>query len=286
MAIPIFEECSPQRIKRYLAVTGSASLVKGTRNFRDLATFSNGRLRPNFFFRSDNPSAALEAGKGEDLRQKIRTLFDLRSPSECEASPNKALTDKYGIERVPALVDANRYFFTQFGQGPEQKALAYRNILVGAKESFKNILLEMQNRPGPFCFHCNSGLDRTGIISALLLLLAGCTEEEVVADYAASDSQQYLGASTDSYCEKAYGPSSSHIPENLLVRLRSVPREATRWMFSSNERIMRHFLALLREEFGGARGFISSPLGLGLTEESIGRIEAQLQGPGMYDSKL
>ena len=39
-------------------------------------------------------------------------------------------------------------------------------------------------RKEPVLVFCKAGKDRTGIVSALLLLVAGASEKEVVADYA------------------------------------------------------------------------------------------------------
>ena len=38
-------------------------------------------------------------------------------------------------------------------------------------------------RPGGVLFHCIRGHDRTGIITLLLLTLAGVTPDEIIADY-------------------------------------------------------------------------------------------------------
>ena len=40
-------------------------------------------------------------------------------------------------------------------------------------------------------FHCRAGKDRTGVVAMLLLGLAGVSDEDIVADYAAT--QRYLG---------------------------------------------------------------------------------------------
>ncbi|MFJ4765457.1 tyrosine-protein phosphatase [Streptomyces diastaticus] len=41
--------------------------------------------------------------------------------------------------------------------------------------------------PGGVAFHCAAGRDRTGLVSLLLLSLAGATPEEIAADYALSE---------------------------------------------------------------------------------------------------
>ena len=40
--------------------------------------------------------------------------------------------------------------------------------------------------PGPVVFHCHAGKDRTGLVAALLLRLAGVAIEDIAGDYALS----------------------------------------------------------------------------------------------------
>jgi protein-tyrosine phosphatase len=42
---------------------------------------------------------------------------------------------------------------------------------------------------GPIVFHCFAGKDRTGLVAAILLSLAGVTKEAIVADFAETDAQ-------------------------------------------------------------------------------------------------
>lgn len=52
-----------------------------------------------------------------------------------------------------------------------------------ARGKIAEVLTDMAENPGPQLFHCTSGKDRTGWISALLLSIAGVPRETIVQDY-------------------------------------------------------------------------------------------------------
>ena len=49
------------------------------------------------------------------------------------------------------------------------------------------------NTDGGVIFHCTAGKDRTGIVAALMLLLAGVVEEDIMADYMTTYAYIYKG---------------------------------------------------------------------------------------------
>ena len=63
---------------------------------------------------------------------------------------------------------------------------AYRCILqAGGKTAYRSILSHILTRPDePLLIHCTVGKDRTGVITALILLLAGVDQEVIAEEYA------------------------------------------------------------------------------------------------------
>ena len=62
---------------------------------------------------------------------------------------------------------------------------AYRHILSSDPTAYRTIfqhLLSSRN-PDPCLIHCTVGKDRTGVICALILMLAGVKDEDIAADY-------------------------------------------------------------------------------------------------------
>jgi protein-tyrosine phosphatase len=61
----------------------------------------------------------------------------------------------------------------------------YRNLLVAAGTTFVAVLEAISGHPRrTVLLHCRGGRDRTGLVAALLLLLAGVSTREVLGDHA------------------------------------------------------------------------------------------------------
>ena len=70
---------------------------------------------------------------------------------------------------------------------PEATAGIYRVLLDERQEVISETLVTLANSVGHTAiYHCAVGTDRTGIISALLLGLAGVPNDTIIADYALS----------------------------------------------------------------------------------------------------
>ncbi|MCD7835164.1 MAG: tyrosine-protein phosphatase [Lachnospiraceae bacterium] len=54
-----------------------------------------------------------------------------------------------------------------------------------------NIFHTMANSEGGILFHCQEGKDRTGVISALLMLLGNVADVDIIADYEISNAYLY-----------------------------------------------------------------------------------------------
>ena len=63
----------------------------------------------------------------------------------------------------------------------------YISVLKDYKDELADVLrILINNTDGVCLFHCAHGKDRTGIITALLYLLAGATREDIVLNYKVS----------------------------------------------------------------------------------------------------
>ncbi len=63
---------------------------------------------------------------------------------------------------------------------------------------------------GGVFYHCTAGKDRTGVISALLLLLSGVCKTDILDDYQIS--QAYLGSMIQQFCKK-----NSDVDVNIIT---------------------------------------------------------------------
>lgn len=178
-------------------------IMPNLENIRDLGgiiTKSNRRIRRKAFIRSESLCRA----KQEDLvlLDGITAVYDLRSPFEARYSPdNLPLSAKY--YHFPLLddelsgSDASAYdgsFFDELAGnkdlGYQQMLAMYENIAINnnSRKNLGLILRKMledyhENENSCFLFHCTSGKDRCGFLSALILELLGVNREDIMDDY-------------------------------------------------------------------------------------------------------
>jgi protein-tyrosine phosphatase len=130
-------------------------------------------------------------------------------------------------------------------------------VLDNYRRGIAAILAAIAGAPeGVVLFHCHAGKDRTGIVAALLLALAGVPYPTIAEDYALS------------------GVCLQPIYDE---RLRQEPDPAQRermatWMAAAPE-TMLGILAHLDAKHGGAEGYL---LTSGATEEDVERIRRRL----------
>ncbi|KAI0473145.1 protein-tyrosine phosphatase-like protein [Xylariaceae sp. FL0804] len=171
--------------------------VDGTFNTRDLGLVPGSPLRANFAIRSgalghltDNGKAVLTGKLG------VRRVFDLRSPEERARMPDPALElDDGGGSGVGGGVEAtwieslrpdSTPDLARFarGRGEDGYRDMYLEVLDVYRRSWRAVLEHVRDRPGdPFLVHCTAGRDRTGVLSGLLLKLAGASDDVVVLDW-------------------------------------------------------------------------------------------------------
>jgi protein-tyrosine phosphatase len=199
-------------------VAADPRVLIASANLRDLgglATIDGQRVRTGRLFRSghlselDGAEAAILGGLG------LRTIIDLRRPSEVANFPTPDLdgVDRLWMSVSPEdsefAVAANLLFGEQpervdtaedsgfavaanllFGNQPEQVDIAtmlegyFRNTVTNRLDGYRPVF-EAATDPDrqPLLFHCMGGKDRTGFVAGVLLRLLGVGQEEVMADY-------------------------------------------------------------------------------------------------------
>lgn len=155
-----------------------ATAADGLANFRDLGglpLIGGGNTRPGVLLRSDAPYA----GDGRSPSSwPPRTVIDLRSEVETTISPREWPTETRVIHHplfTAARVDGH------LAQPPTMKAL-YQEMLDLAPDRIAAVpgLISVE---GPALVHCTVGKDRTGVVIAVLLMLADVDREAIVTDY-------------------------------------------------------------------------------------------------------
>ncbi|GAA5172153.1 MULTISPECIES: tyrosine-protein phosphatase [Amycolatopsis] len=178
--------------------------LEGAANARDLGglpTADGGVIADRTLLRSDNLQGLTPADVKllvEDVG--LRTVVDLRSTHEVESEgpgPLRAVERVRHVhlsvlpelgEMTDAAVDAlfSRRERTLERYPDDPMCALYLGYLEDRPESVVRALRTIADTPGAALVHCAAGKDRTGVVVALSLTVAGVEREAVVADYAAS----------------------------------------------------------------------------------------------------
>lgn len=163
--------------------------LRGCFNLRDLGgypTIDGRATRYGRLFRSDSLHALTPTDQDDVIRLGFVTVIDLRTRDEV-ADDGPA---RVGATHHHLPMDAPR---CGFGAGPVAHAEAalvaetYAATLAGHVEIFREvlaILTDPSSYPAVMC--SSSGVERTGVVTAMLLGLLGVADESIVSDFAGS----------------------------------------------------------------------------------------------------
>jgi protein tyrosine/serine phosphatase len=241
----------------------------GCLNVRDLGghpTVDGGETRFGEIVRSDSVSQLSEAGWKALAAHGIRTVIDLRGDHEREDDPPRELPIE--VQHVP-FSEANEREWDEIGEEIEAAAAAAPDIETSTRdvyliflERFKaNVAAAVRTvaraPEGGLVVHCVGGKDRTGMLVALLLHLAGVADEDIAADYALSEERLlprhegwFAAAQTEEELER-------------LRRIAQTPAGAMLGVFGELER-----------RYGSVEGYLTSA---GVEQEDLDRVRARLR---------
>lgn len=155
-----------------------------TFNTRDLGhtPAMNGKfVIPQRFIRSDAPLVVSDDVKEFLIKYNIKTVIDLRNEKIASMSPNAFVFDsRFSCHNYSLSINPK-------AQNSENDVIENYYRMLENDAAIVNIFGTMANSDGGVLFHCQEGKDRTGIISALLLLLAGVSDIDIYADYEISN---------------------------------------------------------------------------------------------------
>lgn len=234
--------------------------LQGTYNTRDLGGYpaGPGAVCAGRFLRSDQPAGLGEGDLEALYRYGVRLSIDLRSGEECRRAPSSLRGYRdIRCEEVPLLDNLQSSLAAGETAGlPDSMGALYVSLLRDSQPSLARALSLMAGcREGCVLYHCTAGKDRTGVLSMLLLFLAGVEEAVIVADYAASEANMAPFFAKQRAALEKLAPGG--IPEGA---------------FSSAPENMEMALAELRRQ-GGAEEYLRA---IGLTGGEIGALRARL----------
>jgi protein-tyrosine phosphatase len=236
-----------------------ALAIDGLVNLRDLGglpTASGATTLPGRLLRSESPHSLSDAGLRALLDLGVGTVVDLRTASERERRPNELAEAGVTVVHAPIFTDEEEY--------PDHLATAaevycwwLRERGTGVAEAMRAIA---DATSAPILVHCHAGKDRTGVVVALVLRLAGVATGVIADDYAISGEQL-----ADMLARDRVKAMEGGMDEVRAERLFTVRHEA-----------MVEFVACVDTEHGGANALMRE---LGLDESRIERLTNLLLTP-------
>jgi len=163
--------------------------LPGTHNMRDVGgyrTGSGGLIRMRTLIRADALHRLGATGFAAIADLGVRTVLDLREAAERESAPCVFPGSSPAVRWLPIF--GNR--IPVGGQLPLERI--YQHMVEDFGAGLTAAVRELA-RPGtlPAIVHCSAGKDRTGVVVALALSVAGVAPEVIAEDYALS--AHYLG---------------------------------------------------------------------------------------------
>ena len=173
--------------------------LEGIQNFRDFGGYKAGagQLKTGRLYRSAQHSFASDADLEHLHQLNLAAIFDLRRPSERERRPSRRHPRFAG-----ATIEADGEYesdikWEDFIQTSDHSAESFRTYLTEFYktapfaprhiELFSRYFTTLAETDGPVLVHCAGGKDRTGMICALTHHLAGVSEDDLMADFLATN---------------------------------------------------------------------------------------------------
>lgn len=235
----------------------------GACNCRDLGGLpvaGGGQTRRGILYRSDSLATLTDQDLIAFEQLALKTVYDLRTQDERTRAPDRLPAVPPNHVVAGFLPRGNLDMFGAINDGRMTAEVARRTMC----EQYERIALEHLTEfrrvvegllvagATPALLHCTSGKDRTGIVTALILLAVGVPRLNVIEDYLVSDRQRrridLFGARADP--------------------------EVVEQVMSAKAEYLESALAAVTRDFGSIDGYLA--LGLGLTRAPRERLKALL----------
>ncbi len=233
----------------------------GCLNVRDLGglpTENGKRTRFGSVIRADSVGLLTPDGWRALLETGVTRIVDLRAQVEIDEDPPRG--SDVEVVHVPVLDHFDEESWEEIRAlseaAPSHAAateLVYLRFLEHCRPSFVKAVEAVATAPGPVVFHCHGGKDRTGLVAAILLRLAGVPVEVIVEDYALSEGR------LEPRHRRWLADAQDEAERARIERISATPGEAMRTVLDALDRryggVARYLLdgGLSREALEAAR---------------------------------
>jgi protein-tyrosine phosphatase len=237
----------------------------GVLNVRDLGGHPTEDGRETQFgriVRADNIRRLSDEGWKALVAYGVRTIVDLRTEDELAADAPAELPVE--VVHAPFMVDAPEVFAAAEAASSRATDVAdatrevYLIFLEGFRPNVADVIRTIAEAPeGAVLVHCAGGKDRTGLLTAFLLHLAGVGVDEIAEDYALSEER------LRSRHEHWLAEAESEEERERLQRVIQTPVDSMKGVFEELER-----------RYGSVEGYLHHG---GLTDDELARARSRLR---------
>lgn len=248
---------------------GARTLIwDGCVNVRDLGGIpmeDGGTTRAGAVVRSDNIGGLSPDGWAALARHGVIRIVDLRWPEERAQDPPRDVdVEVVHVSVLGPSWEENADYFRELDAHvdtvddiADHYASSYVDFLERNREAFGRALAAIADADGPVVIHCMGGKDRTGLVVALLLRLAGVSVDEIGRDYALSG--ENLAGRTAAWLADA--PTDEERVRR--EKLSGTPADA-----------MARVIADVEQRYGSVAGYLEAG---GLPSDQLERLRARLR---------
>jgi protein-tyrosine phosphatase len=202
--------------------------------------------------RSDSVAHLTPVGREAMIAYGIATVIDLRTDAELLKAPSPCADNAGPSYAHRPLIDDSMMVGLGEASGMFER---YLWMLDGRAEAFRTIFETVAAVDGGVVFHCFAGKDRTGLVAAMLLSVAGVPDDAIATDFAETDAQ--LAVRYEEWI-------AAEAPER-----RSEMREELRCPPDRILGVLDH----LNQRWGGVHGYMEAA---GMKTADIDRLSAKL----------
>lgn len=251
--------------KRAISAADRRLLWDACYNAREVGgypTQQGGQIAWRVLVRTDNLSRLTAGGRAALIDYGVRAIIDLRDPSELTMEPHffTTATDPgkapvyYNVPLIHLADEAWQKKVAHDPTTPDFYCLTLDHFKSQVAAIMRTFLATSE---GSVLVHCHAGKDRTGLVVALLLAVAGVPEEIIAEDYALSN--HYL----QPWYQQLF-TAQAHDPAKQ-AQLNAD--------FATFAEYMLTVFAYLSQQYGGVQPYL---LATGLTAQEIAQIRQRL----------
>jgi protein-tyrosine phosphatase len=237
----------------------------GLLNARDLGghpTEDGGETHWGSIVRADSVRQLSEDGWRAVVDYGVRTIVDLRSNEELAEDPPAELpieaTHVSFFDDRPEIFEQVEEASTRAATHAEATRDVYLIFLEHFRANVAAAIRAVANAPeGAVVVHCHGGKDRTGLVSAFLLRLAGVSIEDIATDYSLSEERLRTRH------EEWFAEAADEAELERLHRISKTPASS-----------MVDVLEELERRYGSIAGYLRAG---GATDEELERARSRLR---------